>query len=58
MIGTSDRSAAYPVSDAIDPVDIHATIYHAMGLKPDLHLRDHLDRPWPLTTGKAVRGLV
>jgi uncharacterized protein (DUF1501 family) len=58
VVGTSDRIGAYPTSDPIDPVDVHATLYHVMGLDPAQHLRDHLDRPWPLSTGKVVRQVV
>jgi uncharacterized protein (DUF1501 family) len=58
VVGTSDRIGAYPTSDPFDPVDIHATVYHLMGLNPEAHLRDHLDRPWPLSTGKVVSRLV
>jgi hypothetical protein len=58
VVGASDRLAAYPVSDPIDPVDVHATLYHAMGLDPALHWRDNLGRPWPLSTGKVIGRLV
>jgi hypothetical protein len=58
VVGTSDRIGAYPANDPFDPVDIHATVYHVMGLNPAAHLRDHLDRPWPLSTGKVVSRLV
>jgi hypothetical protein len=57
VYGASDRIAAYPVSDPVDPVDVHATLYRAMGLAPDAHLTDHLDRPWPLSTGRAIARL-
>jgi hypothetical protein len=58
VVGTSDRSGAYPTSNPLDPVDIHATVYHVMGLGAAAHLRDHLNRPWSLSTGKVVSRLV
>jgi hypothetical protein len=57
VIGRSDRIAAYPADEAVDPVDIHATVYQAMGLGHDQHLRDNLDRPWPISTGRAIKRL-
>jgi hypothetical protein len=32
----------------VSAADIVATIYHALGIDPDLELRDRLDRPIPL----------
>jgi hypothetical protein len=58
VVGASDRLAAYPVDSPIDPVDVHATVYHAMGLDPASHWRDNLGRPWPLSTGKVIGRLV
>ncbi|MBM4071159.1 MAG: DUF1501 domain-containing protein [Planctomycetes bacterium] len=58
VIGASDRIAAYPATDAIDPVDIHATMYHCLGLNPEHIVHDHLRRPYPICTGKVVEGLV
>ncbi len=53
LVGALARLAAYPVDDPIDPVDVHA-----MGLDPASHWRDHLGRPWPLSTGKVIGRLV
>jgi hypothetical protein len=39
-------------------VDIHATMYHCMGLEPATTLYDPLKRPFPLCTGKVIPGLV
>jgi uncharacterized protein (DUF1501 family) len=58
VVGASDRIAAYPVSDPVDPVDVHATLYAAMGIDPGGHLRDGLDRPWQLCTGRVVPRLL
>jgi hypothetical protein len=58
VVGSSDRIAAYPHDDPCDPVDLHATIYHCMGLDPHTHLHDHLQRPWPLCTGQVISKLL
>jgi uncharacterized protein (DUF1501 family) len=58
VIGTSDKIGAYPVTDAIDPTDIHATMYHCLGLDPEGIMYDSLKRPYALSMGRVVRGLV
>jgi uncharacterized protein (DUF1501 family) len=58
VIGTSDRIGAYPTTDPIDPVDIHATMYHCMGLDPESLMYDSLKRPYPLCTGRPIRGVL
>jgi hypothetical protein len=58
VIGTSDKIGAYPVTDAIDPTDIHATMYHCLGLDPEAIMYDSLKRPYALCMGRAVRALL
>ena len=58
VYGSSDRIGAYPSSDPVDPVDVHATIYHCMGLDPEQTVYDHLRRPFPLSTGRVLTALV
>jgi uncharacterized protein (DUF1501 family) len=58
VIGASDRLAAHPVTRPIDPVDIHATMYHCLGLDPHTMIRDPLDRPWAISTGEVIAELV
>ncbi len=57
-IGSSDRIGAYPASDPVDPVDVHATAYHYLGLDPEATMVDNLHRPYPLSTGRVLTGLV
>jgi len=57
VFGSSDRIAAYPATDPVDPVDIHATLYHAMGLDPEAIMLDHLRRPYPMCTGRILEAL-
>lgn len=58
VIGASDRIGAYPATDPIDPVDIHATAYHLMGLDPEQTIRDALNRPYPICTGRTIPALI
>lgn len=58
VVGASDRIGAYPVTDAVDPVDIHATMYHCLGINPESMMYDSLKRPYPLCTGRAVKALL
>jgi hypothetical protein len=58
VIGASDRIGAYPSENPIDPVDVHATMYHCMGLDPAAVIHDRLGRPHPLSVGKPVMELL
>src|SRR5262245_45077580 len=54
--GASDRHGAYPSQCPVTASDIVATIYHALGISPDLELRDRLNRPIPLVPeGDPIR---
>ena len=43
--GSSDSIGAYPKSSACGPHDLHATVFHALGIPLDSELRDQLNRP-------------
>jgi hypothetical protein len=58
VYGSSDRIGAYPASDPVDPVDIHATMFHCLGLDPERTMYDHLRRPFPLSTGRVITALL
>ena len=58
VLGASDKIGAYPASPPIDPVDIHATAYHCLGLDPRTIVHDHLGRPFPLSSGNVVSALL
>jgi uncharacterized protein (DUF1501 family) len=55
--GASDRIGAYPAADPVDPVDIHATLYHCLGLDPHQTIHDHLQRPLPICNGRVIESL-
>jgi uncharacterized protein (DUF1501 family) len=52
--GSSDRYAAYPATDPTRPADLAATVYHCLGVDPDLQLRDRLNRPLALCEGTPL----
>jgi Protein of unknown function (DUF1501) len=52
--GRSDRLAAYPAEEPVSPADLTATIYHALGVAPNLTLRNREGRPVALTEGSPV----
>lgn len=56
--GASDRSGAYPVAGKVDPVDVHATIFHCLGLDPHQTIVDLAGRPWPISQGRVIGPLV
>ena len=56
--GASDRHGAFPQSDAVDPSDIQATLFHCLGLDPAATINDHLDRPHAISLGKVIRPLL
>lgn len=58
VVGASDKQGAYPLADPIDPVDIQATIYHALGLDPSHEIHDQFLRPWAVCTGRVIAPLV
>lgn len=55
--GASDRRGAYPQDQPCAPEDIHATLYHLLGIPRDTLLTDQLGRSAPLCTGRPLRGL-
>ena len=59
VIGESDKTAAYPRTYPVTPADLHATVFRALGYDP--HAVTYLSpegRPFPLSEGEAIRGLL
>jgi hypothetical protein len=54
VYGRSDRLAATPAEQACGPHDLHATIFHAMGISPESHIEDNFGRPLALTDGAPL----
>lgn len=57
VYGQSDQHAAFPAADAVQPVDLAATVYELMGVPSDLELRDSLGRPFVICPGQPIRSL-
>jgi len=58
VYGSSDRHAAYPASNPVAPVDLVATIYHLLGVQPDLALQDAQGRPLVVCPGTPIHALL
>jgi uncharacterized protein (DUF1501 family) len=58
VLGASDKQAAYPIDRPVDPVDIHATMHHCLGFRPEQVIYDPLDRPHAISTGQVIHELL
>ena len=56
--GASDRQAAYPASNPTRPVDLLATVYHLLGVPPELVLPDASGRPQVVCPGSVIRDVL
>jgi len=54
LYGTSDRSGAFPADKPVHPSDLHATIFHALGIDPRFTLHDQDNRPLAASDGKVL----
>ncbi len=53
--GASDPIGGRPSLAPVTPADVVATVYHCLGIDPNLELRDRLDRPFVLVPwGKPI----
>ncbi|QDT52202.1 hypothetical protein Pan44_02110 [Caulifigura coniformis] len=57
VYGASDRHAAYPIADAVQPVDLMATVHHLLGIPRELALADAQGRPQVVCPGEPVTRL-
>jgi hypothetical protein len=51
VYGASDAHASYVKENPVSPADICATIYHCLGIDPDLELHDASGRPVSIAQG-------
>lgn len=58
VYGASDRFAAQPKDGKVGPEDLLATIFHCLGFEPSTEYRDPLDRPFPISRGEVIRGIL
>lgn len=54
VYGSSDGIGAFPLDRPCGPADIHATLFHALGLSPRAELHDPLGRTLPATDGDVL----
>ena len=54
VYGSSDGKASEPRDNSCGPEDIHATVFHALGIDPHFTVHDLEHRPFPLTEGQVL----
>jgi hypothetical protein len=54
VYGSSDNLGAFPQTQPCGPPDIHATIFHALGISPRAVIHDQLGRPFPVSDGNVL----
>lgn len=57
QFGESDSTASSPKENPVHPNDLLATVYFALGIDPDMEIRNHLNQPRELVKGKIVSAL-
>lgn len=58
VYGRSDKHAAYPAEDPVQPSDFIATVYHLLGVPQNQILNDQQGRPHFVRPGKAIAELL
>jgi len=59
IVGATNRLGEYPLSRPITCSDIHATIYHVLGVDPSVSFLNHAGRPVPaIDHGEVIAELV
>lgn len=56
--GCSDSIGGYPRDGRVTPADLHATIFHCLGIDPHSEIRDPLNRPLAINRGAVIRQVV
>lgn len=56
--GASDKHAAYPAADPVQPVDLMATVHHLLGIPQHLELADSAGRKQVVCPGERVLGVL
>lgn len=57
VYGKSDQTASAPLETPIHPIELLATIYHAVGIDPQTVVYNHLNQPRELVKAEAVTKL-
>ena len=54
VYGKSDKTGSSPAENPVHPVQLLATVYHAMGIDPHTMVKNHLDQPRELVQAEPV----
>lgn len=57
VYGSSDSIGGHVASNPVGPWDLAATVFASLGVNPHQEYHDALGRPFPVSTGRPVRGL-
>lgn len=57
VYGESDKTASAPLADPVHPTELLATIYHAVGLNPQMMVYNHLNQPREMVKAEPVSAL-
>ena len=57
VYGESDKTASAPLHHPVHPTELLATIYHAIGLNPQMMILNHLNQPREMVKAEAVTAL-
>jgi uncharacterized protein (DUF1501 family) len=57
IFGSSDRHAAYPLTNPVSPHDYAATLLHTLGVSRDTILHDFANRPHRIYAGQPIEAL-
>jgi hypothetical protein len=57
VYGKSDKTASSPLETPVHPIELLATIYHAVGIDPQTVVMNHLNQPRELVKAEAVTKL-
>jgi hypothetical protein len=55
VYGSSDNVGGHPREGRVQPQDVTATIFHALGHEPNTEIHDNLGRPLPISRGEVIR---
>ncbi len=58
ILGKTDAHGAEVTEGRVAPADLLATMWHLMGIDPQTIIRDRLDRPHPVSSGRVVREIL
>jgi uncharacterized protein (DUF1501 family) len=56
--GASDKIGAYPDQGLVRIEDISATFYELLGIDPEIEIKDKLNKPAPISKGRAITQLM